>query len=175
MQNLGFSRRSRCQLVIDGQEIETEGMTCIIANSGNMAQRNLSLLPGIDISDGVLDVIVIQPAGLRLFTDLVGGMTGLINVDASTDVEGKRAVQWWQAKEVRLVSTPAQTVQLDGEVLGAPAVSAGSTPSDSRDHARPSCRRCERSGKGDGQGAATHPSSGPFRLARPRQLSRRPR
>jgi YegS/Rv2252/BmrU family lipid kinase len=128
VQNLIQPQVARYQLVIDGQEIETEGMTCIIANSGNMAQRNLSLLPGIDISDGVLDVIVIQPAGLRLFTDLVGGMTGLINVDASTDVEGKRAVQWWQAKEVRLVSTPAQTVQLDGEVLGAPAVSARILP-----------------------------------------------
>jgi diacylglycerol kinase (ATP) len=128
VQNLVQPQVSRYQLVIDGQEIETEGLTCIIANSGNMAQRNLSLIPGIDISDGLLDVIVIQPAGLRLFTDLVGSITGLINVDASTDPQGKRAVQWWQAKEVRLVSTPAQTVQLDGEVLGTPAVSARILP-----------------------------------------------
>jgi YegS/Rv2252/BmrU family lipid kinase len=124
VQNLTQPQVARYQLVIDGQEIETEGLTCIIANSGNMAQRNLSLVPGIDISDGLLDVIVIQPAGLRMFTDLIGSITGLINVDASSDTEGKRAVQWWQAKEVRLVSTPAQTVQLDGEVLGALAVSA---------------------------------------------------
>ncbi len=128
VQNLTQPQVARYQLVIDGQEIETEGLTCIIANSGNMAQRNLSLVPGIDISDGLLDVIVIQPAGLRMFTDLVGSITGLINVDASSDTEGKRAVQWWQAKEVRLVSTPAQTVQLDGEVLGAPAVSARVLP-----------------------------------------------
>lgn len=128
MQNLIQPQVSRYQLVIDGQEVETEGLTCIIANSGNMAQRNLSLIPGIDISDGLLDVIVIQPAGLRLFTDLIGSITGLINVDASSDAEGKRAVQWWQAKEVRLVSTPAQSVQLDGEVLGTPAVSARVLP-----------------------------------------------
>lgn len=127
MQNLIQPQVGRYQLVIDGQEIETEGLTCIIANSGNMAQRNLSLIPGIDISDGLLDVIVIQPAGLRMFTDLIGSITGLINVDAS-DAEGKRAVQWWQAKEVRLVSTPAQSVQLDGEVLGTPAVSARVLP-----------------------------------------------
>jgi diacylglycerol kinase family enzyme len=37
-------------------------------------------------------------------------------------------VQWWQAREVRLVSTPAQTVQLDGEVLGNPTVSARVLP-----------------------------------------------
>ena len=128
MQNLIQPQVGRYQLVIDGQEFETEGLTCIIANSGNMAQRNLSLIPGIDISDGLLDVIVIQPAGLRMFTDLIGSITGLINVDASDDAEGKRAVQWWQAKEVRLVSTPAQSVQLDGEVLGTPAVSARVLP-----------------------------------------------
>ncbi len=127
MQNLIQPQVGHYQLVIDGQEIETEGLTCIIANSGNMAQRNLSLIPGIDISDGLLDVIVIQPAGLRMFTDLIGSITELINVDAS-DAEGKRAVQWWQAKEVRLVSTPAQSVQLDGEVLGTPAVSARVLP-----------------------------------------------
>ena len=128
MQNLIQPEVARYQLVIDGQEIETEGLTCIIANSGNMAQRNLSLVPGIDISDGLLDVIVIQPAGLRLFTDLVGSITGLINVDASGDAEGRRAVQWWQAKEVQLISTPAQSVQLDGEVLGTPAVAARVLP-----------------------------------------------
>jgi len=128
VQNLAQPEVARYQLVIDGQEIETEGLTCIIANSGNMAQRNLSLIPGIDISDGLLDVIVIQPAGLRLFTDLVGSITGLINVEAGNDADGKRAIQWWQAKEVRLVSTPAQSVQLDGEVLGTPAVSARVLP-----------------------------------------------
>ena len=61
VQNLIQPKVSRYQLVIDGKEIETEGLTCIIANSGNLAQRNLSLIPGIDVSDGLLDVIVIQP------------------------------------------------------------------------------------------------------------------
>ena len=63
-----------------------------------------------------------------MFTDLVGSITGLIDVEAESDSGGKRAVQWWQAKEVRLVSTPAQSVQLDGEVLGAPAVLARALP-----------------------------------------------
>jgi diacylglycerol kinase family enzyme len=128
VQNLVQPQVSRYELVIDGQEIETEGITCIIANSGNLAQRNLSLIPGIDISDGLLDVIVIQPAGLRMFTDIVGSITGLLNVEASDETAGKRAVQWWQAKEVHLLSTPAQTVQIDGEVLGTPAVSAHVLP-----------------------------------------------
>jgi YegS/Rv2252/BmrU family lipid kinase len=128
VQNLIQPQVSRYELVLDGEEIETEGITCIIANSGNLAQRNLSLIPGIDISDGLLDVIVIQPAGLRMFTDVVGSITGLLNVEAGDDSNGKRAVQWWQAKEVHLLSTPAQTVQLDGEVLGTPSVSAHVIP-----------------------------------------------
>ncbi len=125
VQNLVQPQVSHYQLVVDGQEIETEGMSCIIANSGNMAQRNLSLIPGIDISDGMLDIIVIQPAGIRLFTDLVGSITGLLNVEAAAqNAENgeKRALQWWQAKEMRLVTEPRQAVQYDGEVLDASEV-----------------------------------------------------
>ncbi len=131
VQNLIQPQISRYQLQIDGQQIETEGLTCIIANSGNLAQRNLSLLPGIDISDGLLDVIVIQPAGLRMFVDLVGGITGLLNMEANggnVDAQGQRTVQWWQAKEVSLVAAPAQSVQLDGEVLGTPEVACRVLP-----------------------------------------------
>lgn len=131
VQNLIQPQVATYHLVLDGQKVETEGLTCIIANSGNLAQRNLSLLPGIDISDGLLDVIVIQPAGLRMFVDLVGGMTGLLNMEANggnTDAQGQRTVQWWQAKQVELTSVPAQSVQLDGEVLGTPSVSCRIIP-----------------------------------------------
>ena len=131
VQNLVQPQIASYRLVLDGQEVETEGITCIIANSGNLAQRNLSLLPGIDISDGLLDVIVIQPAGLRLFVELVGGMTGLMNMEANggnTDAQGVRTVQWWQARQVELTSTPAQSVQLDGEVLSTPSVSCRILP-----------------------------------------------
>ncbi len=131
VQNLIQPQISRYKLTVDGQQVETEGLTCIIANSGNLAQRNLSLLPGIDISDGLLDVIVIKPAGLRMFVDLVGGITGLLNLEASggnVDAQGQRTVQWWQAREVQLASEPAQSVQLDGEVLGAPEVSCRVLP-----------------------------------------------
>lgn len=125
LQNLAQPKIATYRLVIDGQQIETEGLTCMIANSGNLAQRNLNLLPGIDISDGLLDIIVIQPAGLRMFVDLIGGMTGLMNMEVNggnTDAQGRRTVQWWQARQVELVSNPEQSVQLDGEVLGTPDV-----------------------------------------------------
>lgn len=131
VQNLIQPQISQYKLLIDGQQVETEGLTCIIANSGNLAQRNLSLLPGIDISDGLLDVIVIQPAGLRMFVDLVGGITGLLNMEANggnVDAQGQRTVQWWQAKEVSLIATPAQSVQVDGEVLSTPEVACRVLP-----------------------------------------------
>jgi YegS/Rv2252/BmrU family lipid kinase len=131
VQNLIQPQISHYNLMIDGQPIETEGLTCIIANSGNLAQRNLSLLPGIDISDGMLDVIVIQPAGLRMFVDLVGGITGLLNMEVNggnVDAQGQRTIQWWQAKQVELAAVPAQSVQVDGEVLNAPEVACRVLP-----------------------------------------------
>lgn len=141
VQNLVQPEVAHYRLEIDGQVIETEGLTCIIANSGNMAQRNLSLLPGIDISDGLLDIIVIQPAGVRLFVDLVGSITGILNVEAGKTAGGganssigygsdqtKRAVQWWQAKQVTLTAEPPQVVQLDGEVLGRESITCRVLP-----------------------------------------------
>lgn len=109
--------------MLDGQEVETEGLTCLIANSGNLAQRNMTLLPGIDVSDGLLDVIVIQQAGLRTLMDLLGTVAGIrqvetATVESSTGDQLRQSVQWWQAKEVKVITTPSQTVQADGEVLG---------------------------------------------------------
>ena len=66
-----------------------------------------------------------------MFVDLVGGITGLLNMEANggnVDAQGRRTVQWWQAREIKLVSTPAQSVQLDGEVLGTPEVTCRVLP-----------------------------------------------
>jgi diacylglycerol kinase family enzyme len=48
---------ARYRLTLDGQQIDTEGITCMIANSGNLGQLGLKLSPSINVSDGLLDVI----------------------------------------------------------------------------------------------------------------------
>lgn len=126
MQNLYKPEIAKYHLTIDGQSIEAEGLTCMIANSGNMGQAGLNLIPTIDVGDGLLDVIVIHQASLQTFFDLVGSITGFkqmqsADVPAGSGVPNDMApqsLQYWQAKEVTVVTEPTQTVQCDGEILG---------------------------------------------------------
>jgi len=141
MQNLYKPEIAQYQLTIDGKQIEVEGLTCMIAKSGNMGQAGLNLLPNINVSDGLLDVIVIQQASLRAFFELFGSVVGLKQVQsgeiprnppadlppASTD-QTPQSFQYWQAKRVSLVTQPPQTVQYDGEILGKVALECEIVP-----------------------------------------------
>ena len=77
VQNLYKPEIAHYRMMLDGKLVETEGLTCIVANSGNLGQAGINLIPGIDVSDGLLDVIVIQQANLRTFFDIVGSIAGL--------------------------------------------------------------------------------------------------
>ncbi len=107
-------------LTLDGQQVQTEGMTCILANAGNLGRPGLSLAPNIDVSDGLLDVVVIRSADLP----------SLLAVAASVvrGAETAEPMLHWQAREVTVVADPPQTVQADGEVLDPTPVSARIIP-----------------------------------------------
>src|SRR5688500_7769183 len=47
---------------VDGELHEIEGISCMIANSGNVAIGGLTLSKKIDISDGALDVVIFRRA-----------------------------------------------------------------------------------------------------------------
>jgi diacylglycerol kinase (ATP) len=124
VQNLYNPEIAHYQLTLDGQQVETEGLTCLIANSGNLGQAGMNLIPGIDVSDGWLDIMVIQQANLRALFDVIGSISGLKQVPLAEKTatqpneQLQQSVQHWQAREVSLRTTPPQTVQFDGEILG---------------------------------------------------------
>lgn len=130
VQNLSQPVISHYQLTIDGREIETDGLTCLIANSGNLGQAGVNLLPDIDISDGLLDVIIVQQASLRSLFDILGSITGLKQIPPESSAtqadlvqdQIQQTLQHWQAKEVHLQSAPEQSAQFDGELLGRVAI-----------------------------------------------------
>ena len=49
---------------VDGEQHEIEGVSCMIANSGNVAIGGLTLSKKIDVSDGLLDVVIFRSADL---------------------------------------------------------------------------------------------------------------
>jgi diacylglycerol kinase family enzyme len=111
---------ARYHLTVDGQAVESEGLTCFIANSGTMGMPGLNLAPGIDVSDGMLDVVVVTradlPGLLALAASVVGGS------------ENPNTLQRWQAREVYVEADPPQTVQVDGELIGQTPITARVIP-----------------------------------------------
>jgi len=101
---------ARYHLTLDGKSVETEGITCLIANSGAIGQLGLKFVQAVDVSDGLLDVIVIRQ----------GDLGSLLSVAASviTGADNAQPLQHWQARDITLVTDPPQAVQVDGEVMG---------------------------------------------------------
>jgi diacylglycerol kinase (ATP) len=98
-------------LVIDGQEHEVRGLTCIIANTGNIGFSTISFDKHIDVSDGFLDVIVVRKVNLSLFKLMA---VTLLKRERPVDLQ---LVGHWQGKDISVSSSPKQTVQCDGEIL----------------------------------------------------------
>jgi diacylglycerol kinase (ATP) len=92
------------RLVIDGQQINTTGVSLTITNSGSMGIGSLQLKPGISISDGLLDVILLKDTGF----------VSLIKAAGSTlfgnDVE---EVSHWTCKEIEITLPEKQTYLCD--------------------------------------------------------------
>lgn len=98
-------------LEIDGKEYDSKGITCIVANSGNIGFGDLSLNNNIDVSDGLLDVVIVRHVNIGLFAHSVAV---LLCKERKNNVE---VVHHWQGKDIKVTSTPKQIVQCDGEVL----------------------------------------------------------
>lgn len=97
---------------IDKKEYEVKGLTCIVTNTGNLGFTKISLDKHIDVSDGLLDIVVVRKANL-----------GLLNLLAITLIKQERPdnfelVGHWQGKEISISATPKhQVVQCDGEMI----------------------------------------------------------
>ena len=111
-------------LTLDGRTIESDGISCLVANSGALGSLGVKLAPNIDISDGLLDVVIIRN----------GDLGALLSVAASViaGTEDAEPLQHWQAHEVTLVTDPPQTVQLDGDVMGTTPFTAKVLPKAAR-------------------------------------------
>lgn len=108
------------RMTLDGREVVSEGITCIVANSGNVGVPNLSWAPSIDVSDGLLDVIVVRKADLP---SLIAVATRVV-----TGNESGEELQHWQAHEITIETDPPENVQLDGEIIGKTPITAKVIP-----------------------------------------------
>jgi YegS/Rv2252/BmrU family lipid kinase len=134
--NLRNPPQADYKISLDGRTIESQGMTCIIANSGNLGRAGLNLVPDVKVDDGLLDVIVVRQADLRTLLAFTANVTGLAQAapvagaaaPEAVAEETEKPLQHWQGSEIEVISTPVQPVQCDGEMIGDTPVHARVLP-----------------------------------------------
>jgi diacylglycerol kinase (ATP) len=125
VQNLRQPEIIQFKMNLDGEEISAEGVTCIVANSGNLGLTGVKLLPTIEINDGLLDVVILQQANLTALFELFGTVLGLrdaptpaTSTKETLDSQFQQSLHCWQAKEIIIESTPPGLIQADGDLIG---------------------------------------------------------
>lgn len=106
---------SRYRIDLDGEQIEVEGVACRVDNSSNAGIPGVSLVASADVSDGLLDVIVVRDTGLE---SLTASAAELMQKELIFE-----AFHHWQAREITIQTNPPQSIQGDGEVWGKTPIS----------------------------------------------------
>lgn len=105
------------KLTLDGLVVEIEGAVCIVANSGSLGLPGWSLTRKVDVSDGLLDVIMIQSVDLNALLAVAASAIGVAE-----------PLDHWQVREVTVEANPPQTVECDGEIIDPTPLSASVLP-----------------------------------------------
>lgn len=109
LQVLTEMRPVHYHLEIDGKQVESNGLACLIANAGNLGVPGLQLDPTVNVYDGWLDVFVIRNADLASIFSIAATVVG--------GVENQETMPHWRARQVKVVAEPRQLIQADGELL----------------------------------------------------------
>lgn len=89
---------------IDGTMIQENGVSLTVTNSGNIGIGDFTLQPGISITDGLLDVILLKDASF----------TSLLKTAGSTLLQNETdAIKHWQCKEVKISMDQEKTFICD--------------------------------------------------------------
>lgn len=80
-------------LTIDGERIQEEGISLTVTNSGSIGFGSYKLFPGISVTDGYLDVVLMNEASISALLKVAG--TTLLQT-------GSEILKHWKCREVRI-------------------------------------------------------------------------
>ena len=112
------------RISVDGELHESEGISCMIANSGNVAIGGLTLSRKIDISDGALDVVVFRSADLASMITVSAAV-----MSPNAEATDSPQLEHYQGHEIVVQADPPQTISIDGEVIEPVTLTATILPS----------------------------------------------
>ncbi len=120
VKHIAQSEPVRYDLTIDGEPVSAEGVALVIANSGNIGFTGLSYVPDIDVSDGLLDVIVIKRADVASIVALAGS--------ALLQKKPENEIEQWKAKKLSVTIPEQQSVMIDDSEIQTKDLSAEILP-----------------------------------------------
>ena len=104
LQTVAAAKSVEYRLKIDGHKIAASGVALTVTNSGNIGISDFDLLPGISVTDGLLDVILMHD------TDL----SSLLKVAGSTLFQQESEVlEHWTCKNITISLPKKQTYICD--------------------------------------------------------------
>jgi YegS/Rv2252/BmrU family lipid kinase len=95
------------RMKIDGELVEADGVSCMITTFGSIGVAGLKLSHDINMSDGLLDVLVIRDIDLKSLLSAAA--------DAITSGDIAAPLLQWQAREIEIVADPPQKIVCDGD------------------------------------------------------------
>jgi len=115
---LGGMQRTRYRLTIDGNPVEEMAVRCYVINAA-MTGKGLTIDRGIDPSDGLLDVILLDRS--------VGTTVAMEKL--LLDVPARQAgFNYWRGREIVIETEAPQPIWTDGEHTGMTPVSVSVVP-----------------------------------------------
>jgi diacylglycerol kinase (ATP) len=108
------TKTTHYRITLDGQTIEVDGLTCLVDNAGNMGVSGIAPGRNIDVSDGLLDVLLIKDSSFSSLVDIGYSL-----------VEKKAPDSYvhWQARAIEIACEPPEDIQIDGEMAGMTPIS----------------------------------------------------
>jgi YegS/Rv2252/BmrU family lipid kinase len=109
------------RITVDGETLEAEAATVMIANCGEIIPPFLKLGNNIAVDDGLLDVVVLRATGLVSTAGVLWRM-------ASGVPDSAGAVRYARGRRIVVETEPERPVQLDGEPWGTTPLEAEVVP-----------------------------------------------
>jgi diacylglycerol kinase family enzyme len=106
-------------ITVDGVTAEAQGVAALVANSASTGVAGVRIADDVSVSDGVLDLIIIQR------TDLPG-LLGI--AAAAAQDQPSRLLSRWRGKQISVESEPVSNVLADGEDAGRTPVDVAVVP-----------------------------------------------
>ncbi|HYD35403.1 MAG TPA: diacylglycerol kinase family protein [Vitreimonas sp.] len=100
---------SEYRMVLDGKKVTAQGVGLMVTNAGNFGLPGMSMMPNIKVTDGKLDVILIQSADLTALLSMISSTL--------TQATSTPTLKHWQVKTATIDVKPPQTIVKDDKVV----------------------------------------------------------